>query len=268
MNRFFRFPSLIAFCGALLLLGLVGAASSQAAMIGYTARISESLQVLKNPGNSNIAAMAALQSQLQLMTDRNMPFIELTNTAVESEITTLSVTIGDTNFVFDFAKLVEASPGVTVSVTQGDTLSGGVKTPELKLAFTGLTPGKFVRFRTDIDPVAGNQNQLVDYRQVMFDLNGGDDSDNSEVAVTFAAQGFLDTTLTGPLEDFALASPTQLALSCRTPVSTETVTSFTLSQTGTQLVPEPSGIALAGLGGAGALCLIFRRRAKPARNAS
>lgn len=247
---------------------MCSASSSLGASIGYTIRISENLSVLRNPTNANVAALAAMQNQFQLMNARNMPFIELTNLSEQSDIVTLDMTIGDANFLFDFAKLVEASPGVALSVTQGDTVQNGVKTGMLKLAFTGLTPGKFVRFRTDIDSVVGNS--LADYRQVMFDLNGGDDADNAEVSVMFTADGFKDTMLSGTLQEFAMASPTQLVTSCVTPLPSETVTAFSQTQMGEQEileVPEPGSFVLGSLGGAGAVFAGFVRRRRVRRHA-
>ena len=252
---------------ALLAAGL-SANVALAGTVSYSIRVSENLSVLRNPSNSNVAMMAALQTSHQLLVDRNMPYFELLNLSDTAEITSLSLTIGDTSSNFDFAAFIEASPGVNFAVTQGDSAPGGIKTDVLHLSFTGLGPNEFVRFRTDIDADVGSA--LSDYRQVLFDLNGGNTSDNSIVTVNFDDPGFPDATLTGPLQDFsgpAAAQPLisqQLIRACATAPS-PVVVSFGQTQTGEQFVPEPGTNALLAIGGLGML-VMFRRNRRSGRS--
>ena len=60
----------------------------------------------------------------------------------------------------------------------------------VRLGNGGLAPGEVVRFQFDIDPDPGVQSFVhPDYRTVLFDLNGNDDSDNSIASVVFAGAG-------------------------------------------------------------------------------
>jgi PEP-CTERM motif len=181
-------PSVLRRTSAVLLtaaLVLLCAASAHAAAISYSLMLCESLDLLKDPTNKTLAMNVAWKPQHTLMLERTMPYMELVNTSEEAEITQLSLTIGDTSKNFDWGKLVEASPGVAFSLITPDAVAGGVKSDTLTIQFTGLVPGEFVRFRTGLSPDDPGASMIMDYRMVLFNLNGSDSSSNSTVTVDF-----------------------------------------------------------------------------------
>ncbi len=145
--------------------------------------------------------------QLELIADFgrldpfNYPIFQLTNTSALATIESFDLTIGDTAFNFDNARVNAQSSGTKVTLISPDRDGGGgVRSDILSFALGGFTPGSFVEGNTDID--RDNFNSDEDFRQVLFDLNGTDSSDNAVVTVTFDD----GTVLSGQLPDFSQTS--------------------------------------------------------------
>ena len=124
-----------------------------------------------------------------------------------------SITIGDlfnnTNN-FDWVHMIDYSPGITWQVVMPDAVNGAVRSDAIDILFTGFTPGKLVRFQTDIDNDQGDVDIFTDYRQVLFDLGGNNANDNSLVTVQFQQPGLPIATSSEHLPDFAQQGPTNL----------------------------------------------------------
>lgn len=188
---------------------------------------------------SGVAAQAAgvVGYQFDIFgNDTNVPNMTLLNTSATETITSLSMTIGATNFNFDAVYFLAPSPGGTISVTQGDgNASGGTRVDQFIVGFTSLDPTETAGWRVDVD--IDNRNTVENFRTVFFH-NGA--SPNSVVSVTFSDGTILSQTLA----DQGLASDDR----------------FTFSQSlNPAAVPLPAGLPLAATGLA-ALGLIRRRR--------
>ena len=145
----------------------------------------EDLGVMLQPNNKILAQNAAMKSQHVLLVERTNPYIELKNTGTEGQITDLTMSIGDTSKNFDWAGLVQASPGVTFTVHSPDAIAGAVKSDMVTISFTGFDPGEFVRFRIGLSPDSASASAIMDYRTVLFQMNGSSTSNNSTVGVRF-----------------------------------------------------------------------------------
>jgi hypothetical protein len=240
-----RTRTLLAVWTAALWLGTAG--GSVAGTLSYSIMFSESRNVLEHPANKTVAHMAAWTTQHSLMLKRTMPYVELRNTSAEGEITEFTMTIGDESKNFDWAALIEASPGVTFSLESPDILLGNLKTDVLKIDFSGLTPGRFVRFRTRLSADNPNLSRIVDYRDTFFRLNGGDTSDNSQITVAYqTATG--PTSHTDTLPDFVNPMPTVTSLRFRSHYMDNVMPYASQFSTTAPPVPEPASVALLGMG--------------------
>jgi hypothetical protein len=247
---------------ALLWLSAMGA-SARADMISYSMILCEDINVLRNPNNSTVAHNAAWNSQHTIMLERTMPYVELVNTSATDNITELSMTVGDTSKNFDWAALVDASPGVHFTLLTPDTVAGSVKSGVLTIQFSGFAPNDFVRFRTGLIPNDPNANPILDYRTVLFHMNAGSDtSKNSQVTVAFGGPGGAGT-LSNPLPNFPVTYPTVTSMAVFSGYGEDTIVPFTYNSPkstsggGFVPVPEPgSGVLLA----AGLLALAGVRR--------
>src|SRR5262245_52484103 len=159
---------------------LLCATASMATTVSYNLRISENLKVLKNPNDMHAKMMAAWTTPTSLAMARNRPYLLLENTSTvanggtgNSELTSFTMTIGDTTQNFDWARIIQKSPGITVSLVEPDKLDNHQHSDEVTFNFTGFTPGKRLIFQIDIDPDMATANPFSDYRQVLFKLNGG-----------------------------------------------------------------------------------------------
>ena len=169
---------------------------------------------------------------LQFSGDHNVPTIRLANTSDTASIDRLVLTIGDTSYNYDGVRNEIGSPGVGYSLITPDRNTGGaVRSNWTEYTFSGLTPGRYFQFDDDVDPDAANV--IVDYRQILFDLNGANSADNALVTVDFSD----GDQLSGNLPDF--------------PTSPQDTYVFA------QSTPEPATLALLAIG---ALGLIRRKR--------
>jgi hypothetical protein len=174
------------------------------------------------------------------------------------------LSIGDTAANFDWVQMVlttKADPGdpdIGVHISLVDGLEDGLRSDQVQLEFTNFLPGAMVRFRVDLDADSPNSFPSPDFRTVLFDANGSDNSDNAEIQVTF--DGLPDPrTLTRKLDDYAVPEPTLLGPGFRSYLEMDTVRIFAVSGDLTfQPVPEPGTLVLAVVGVA--LLWSLRRR--------
>lgn len=188
--------------------------------------------------------------ELEMSGNPNTPFFKFTNLAPFGgpAITSVGVTLGDAGRGnFDSAIFESFSGGhPAVDVAQrgpDDNGSGGVRADFVAYDFgpPGLgAGGRWFRFRCDVDP--DTDDELDDYRRILFDVNGdGGLEDNALVTVRFAHGWVIE----GRLPDFAEAP--------------DGVYRFGMGwgiDAGPEL-PEPSGPSLAAAAG---LFLARRRR--------
>ena len=131
------------------------------------------------------AAPVATGYTLRIYSDSNKPLLKFTNDSESASITEFIVTIGDTDYNFDYGlmQLSGTSGGMNwkrVVPDANDT--GGERADQVQYHnFTGFTPGKTFTFKTDVDP--DHFDRTEDYRKVMF--NNGD-APNATVTVFFS----------------------------------------------------------------------------------
>jgi hypothetical protein len=245
---------------AFLQIGLAAArAADPAKAFQFQISFSEDLKVLENPTNALIAQQVIKsKSPHALQVARSMPWIEIDNTSgsATANIISLSIKVADTTDTFDFAAEFQTSPGIGFSVISPDMLPGHMKNDELLVNFTNFGPGEFVRFMGGLLPKINASSSLSDYRNALFGAGGGD---TSTVNVAFVDSVLGNNTLSLNLESAILQQPGLVVATCcrKTPDAVDVLNG---SLGGGPVVPEPSGIALLALGGAGLLALGWRRR--------
>lgn len=252
----------------LCLMGMVSPLS--AAPVSYELRLSENAYVTVDPSNSTILQQAGNVSQHELFSMRDMPYIQLMNTSPtpNAEITRFSLTIGNlmSNLHhFDWARVIDVSPGITFQAVMPDTGNGNVRSDAIDFIFTGFTPGKLIRFQSDIDNDQGNVDLFTDFRQVLFDLGGSSMSDNAVATATFSAPGLLSNSIQRTLPDFAQIGPTNLGFRLLSECGPESVQPFVDVTVG-ELVPEPGTIGLFASGLFIFGCVALRRRNRRCSN--
>ena len=242
---------------AIVLAPLLAGSAARAANVSYSLTMCEDLEVLKHPNNAMLAQNSALRSQLALMSQRTTPYIELKNTSEDALLTQFTLSVGDTSKNFDWGKLVEASPGVGFTIQSPDGIAGAIKSDMLVISFTGFQPGDFVRLRIGLSPDAPNASLIMDYRMVLFRMNGGANTSQNALANASFADGDGVTTLAKVFPNFPNAnrftatSMNGLTTNC----GMDSITPFTVTDQGSILpgppgppVPEPSSVVLLGLG--------------------
>jgi hypothetical protein len=267
MVRGDHFRGAIVVVATLCLLGIVSPLS--AAPVSYELRLSENAYVTVDPTNASVLQQAGNVSQHELFSMRDMPYLQLINTSFGTpgaEITRFSLTIGDLMnnlHHFDWAKVIDVSPGMTWQFVMPDAVNGNVRSDAIDIVFTGFTAGKLIRIQTDIDNDQGNVDIFTDFRQVLFDLGGSSDADNAKATASFSAPGFLPGSFGLNLPEFAQLGPTNLGFRLLSECGPESVQPY-VAQTVGQLIPEPGTIGLLACGLMVFGCVAHRRRA--ARN--
>ena len=250
----------------LICLALVPPAA-QAAIedVGFVLNLSSKEMVLENPGDMMVMKYSIWDDPMLRIAEQNMPFLELTNNSVDNvPITEFRMTIGDTRFNFSDAKLPDyiqlgtSTPGFDLQASTED--NGNLL--KVLILDGGLAKGETVRFRVDIDVDADNPDGLFprqDYRLVFFQspsLGGDTDLSNSVVTAIFE-EGDMTAEASGTLPDYTTPFNNFFNNIIRPYGPMEGVDVFNFAATDTNVIPEPSSIALISLGG---LALLLRAR--------
>jgi len=237
--------------------------SAVAAPASFELYICESQPLVADPNNPQLAAQAASASQIQLLSGRDMPYMQLWNTSPvssDASITRFSLTLSSamSNYYnFDWAKSIQMSPGMTANFIFPDNLDGSLRSNAIEVEFTGFTTDKFIRFQTDIDNDFGNINMFTDYRKVLFDLNGFSTANNALVDLDFNDPVDGDAFYSDVLPNFTASGQTAIGMQFLPCAFHDNVGAFAAGGSSIP-VPEPSTWALALVGMAG-LAYGFRR---------
>lgn len=204
---------------------------------------------------------AAWKTQQELLAYRDYPYFELTNTSTDAAaaITHFRITIDPSRaYNFDTVFYVESSPGITYTINGLDTVQNGLRSDFIDFTFSGFTPDKFFRWRSDIDNDSGSINMYTDYRNVLTDAGGLSASKNALVNVDMSNGIAFNERIPGG----QLMGPYFTGTSFRTEHAMDMVQSYVIGDTGTAVVPEPtSWLAMGSLLGLGGF--VYRRRQTP-----
>lgn len=239
--------------GCLALLSVTSTAS--AAILSYDFRVSENFSVLQDPNNAALQQQAVQTTVQALIIARDMPYFQLINTSTDplATLSSLRLTIpANRANDFDYVSWIFAPPGVTYAVNMPDQVNNGLHSKFIDLTFTGLTTGKSVIFRADIDNTVGDPNFQTDYRNVLFSANSNAPiTNNALLEVGFNYDPAL--TDTRNLPNFTSNGTIYTCICFRTPALVDHVKTYSLAQSlPVQVIPEPGPIAVfaAMLGGA------------------
>lgn len=238
---------------ALLCALAVSASPVVAGPVSFELRMCEDAWCVLDPTNANFAQQAGNLSQHELFSMRDAPFMQLMNTSPAgspSEITRFTLTIGDlfnNQQHFDWSRIIDHSPGITWQFVMPDTANAGQRSDAIDILFTGFTPGKLVRFQTDIDNDQGAVDLFTDYRAVLFDLGGNNSSDNAVASAYFRESGLPPAVAISRLPDFAQVGPTNLGYRLLSECGPESVNPF-ITAGQAQIIPEPTSVALLACG--------------------
>ncbi len=218
---------------------------ASAALTSYEFRVCENLNVLTNPYDP-VAAQQAVQTTVQgLIIARDTPYFQLLNTSTDplASLTSFRLTIPDSRpNNFDYVSWISASPGVSYIVNQPDLVNDGLRSKFINITFSGLTMGKSVIFRGDIDWTTGDPNFQTDYRTVLFSANSTDPiTNNALVEVGFNNNPAL--TDTRNLPNFTSNGTIYTCICFRNPAQVDHVMTYSMIQ----VIPEPGPIAVLAL---------------------
>lgn len=184
LSTFSKLTAKVGKCAAVfvpsVLVTLALTSSSLAQNVGaFSVKISEKEMLLEQPDDMTVQKYVMWDLGFQRMSDRNMPYIELTNESMSTApITEFRLTIGDTRFNFaesfmgEHAMLGSTTPGFNISSSTTGNLGNELV---VNIGDGGLAPGDTLRFKIDLDVDAAYQGQFFqhpDYRTVLFDMNG------------------------------------------------------------------------------------------------
>lgn len=232
--------------------------------VGFVLSMSAKEMVLESPNDPMVMKYSAWDTPTQRIADLNMPFLELTNDAnSDAPITEFDMTIGDTTFNFsnvyfgDYIRLGDSTPGFNLQATTAD--DGDLL--KVQILNGGLLPGQTVRFRVDIDVDPGNPGIFPhqDFRKVFFDMNGNDVTDNSIVTAIFSENGMTESVM-AQLDDYPSNNDEYINNNIRPYSVMVGIDIFSLVATQGNEIPEPTSVALLGLGAVAGLALKRRGR--------
>lgn len=243
MLSFVRSSFLGLCCSCLAFLG--GLAPASAALVTYEFRVCENLSVLTNPYDP-VAAQQAVQTTVQaLIIARDTPYFQLINTSMDAlaSLTNFRLTIpANRPNDFDYVDWISASPGVSYTINQPDTVNDGLRSKFIDISFSGLTTGKSVIFRGDIDWTTGDPNFQTDYRTVLFSANSTDPiTNNALLEVGFNNDPNLVNS--SNLPNFTTNGTVYTCICFRNPAQVDHVMPFMVAQA----IPEPGPIAVFAL---------------------
>jgi hypothetical protein len=281
-----------------LLVGLVAAlfawmaAPAQAGMVGGSFRvdIGESERLLealldKEDGSITPAQFSAIQVEEMRknpslrMIDRNRPAVVLRNTSEPTpgnEISRFAIDLQEIGYEFGngdfnpdpFAGALtilsnRSDPGISMTSSYG-TVSDIDPTEDrskLVLDIIGLTPGRAMFFRLDLDPNPMTTIAFPDYQVVMLGGDMGDGNgpaDPSLISAVFAAGGM--TTATMPAEFDPEIEHMLTMAGMIGGYHSQSNSAFYSSDGGTGEIPEPGTLMLVLAGLAGLSCSRRSRR--------
>jgi len=218
--------------------------------MSYEFRVCENVNVLTNPYNPTVAQQAVQTTVQALIIARDMPYFQLINTSMDSlaSLSSFRLTIpANRTNDFDYVSWISASPGVTYAVNMPDLVNNGLRSKFIDISFTGLTAGKSVIFRADIDNTIGDPNFQTDYRNVLFSANSSAPiTNNALLEVGFNNNPGLVSS--SNLPNYTTNGTVYTCICFRNPAQVDHVMPFML----VQVIPEPGPIAVfaAMLGGA------------------
>jgi hypothetical protein len=215
--------------------------TASAALISYSLGICENLDVLLNPNNAAIQQQAVQTTVQSLILARDMPYFKLTNTSMDplAALTSFRLTIpANRPNDFDYVSWISASPGVSYTLNQPDLVNNGLHSKFIDITFSGLTAGKSVIFRSDIDWTFGDTNYQTDYRTVLFNANStGPITNNALVDVGFNNNPVLTSSVNLP--NFQSNGTIYTCICFRNPALVDHVMTYSLAQ----VIPEPGPFA-------------------------
>ncbi len=192
---------------AVILLSRVSAPSLQAATISYELGISTDLNLLRNPDDPASQLSAIWKTSSEIAVARETPLFRLTNTSTDASITSISISLNTTDYLFDAVVLAEAPGGMAPTVdSPGDVAHGQSTSPVVGFSFDDrpLQPNESFAFWVDIDPSATTPIGTIDYRDIRWDRWGNLRDDNALVEVS----SDMATPKPVPLFEFAMLNQT------------------------------------------------------------
>jgi|GEM_PF-1924329 len=222
-------------------------------LLSYELRIAEDEKVVANPNDMMAQMMAAWKTQHELLAARDMPYFQILNTSTEPNalITNFKLSLLNplNNENFDALSSFVVSPGITYAVVTPADGQGGLRSDMIEINFTGFTPGKFVRFRSDVDCDTGNINMFCDYRTVLTNLSGPYGNSppglppKSQSSVVFSSTVLPFQIPPQPLPDFNAFKPTTTGIGFRSAYSMDSVSPLITGG----FIPEPGTWMMLGL---------------------
>ena len=245
---------------AFILASQMSAPRLQAATISYELGISTDLNLLRNPDDPNSQLSAIGKTSSEIAVSRETPLFRLTNTSSEANITSISVSLNASDYLFDAIVVAEAPAGLAPTVeSPGDVVHGQSISPVVSFSFADrpLQPNESFAFWVDIDPSPTAPFGAIDYRDILWNRTGNLRDDNALVEVDF------DTAAPKPVPLFEFEMQNQIYASSRGDGTTgeslafplrhgaDAIGAFFLWQTlpnENAPAPEPSGLGLMATG--------------------
>jgi len=215
---------------------------------------SRSTDLLSDAALAEITTEETCVNPVARYQNRNRFSILVENTSTTNSLTSFSLNLEAMGFEFGNGDFAGDGFGGMLAIDMGRSDAGvgfsasyGADRSELVMNFTGMTPGRAVIFRVDLDPSAANTTGLrfPDYREAVLGANG---NDLALVGVGFSAGNqftnlpFMAGTFAGPINTSVLEPYHAQTLAGR---SGNGDSSFPFSLNGSStVIPEPGSAAL------------------------